>query len=109
MTDEFNSVIPSHEVLPFPKIVYFTSQRKAFVTCPICQALDNFYDVSRTRLFNCLYCEGNKPAEVTHTDGSGREHTHPVFCAGIIEKHFHVGCRVCGYMFFVGMPEVSNG
>lgn len=114
MTDELDSVIPSHVVLPFPqvhaeKFENVTVLRRALVACPICWATDNFYDISKKRLFNCLYCEGNKPAEEICKDVIGREHSHPVFCAGIIEKHFHVGCRVCGNIFFLGMPEVSNG
>lgn len=120
--EEVNSLLPSLQVHPFPKIYDFTisgstlsteenndifHRRAAYLICPKCQAKDNIYDLTDKTPFSFIQCEGNQPPEKEVTNMFGTR-TQTVRCAGIVPPHFHVYCRCCDFQFFLSMPHVKG-
>jgi hypothetical protein len=103
---DLNSILPSIEVRPFPKTYKsrFNGEKRAPLNCPACNAAGDLYETKQNR-FDLNYCRGNMPAEITHSSILGVSETHQVNCAGISHAHFHVSCGVCGFRFFLTLPE----
>jgi len=110
--DSFDALLPSMAVRKFPSIktAYgpYTANRIAFIECPKCFAMDNFFSLKKRRKFSSQYCEGNQPPEVKCKTPLG-EHTHICNCAGVTEQHLHVYCNVCQFISLWALPEEKNG
>ena len=114
--DELNSILNSVELRKFPEI--FTVQlvkldgryisRKAWLECPKCRGLDNFYNTSSEAMFSTAHCPGGLPPEVEHSDILGRSHTHLVSCSSINVEHFHVMCKICDHKFLLAIPGAHS-
>lgn len=119
--DDINSIIPSIKLHPFPTILHYnfdgkivipdqnvlTIKRTAYMECPICKGLDDFYSCERNAHYSAVHCPGNQPPEHEHQDILGNKHKHIVNCSGITQAHFHVKCNCCDQIFFVSLPERS--
>ena len=109
MTDDLSTIIPSAKVYPFPRVISNVLKHTSILECPMCLNKGNVYDTYKEAPFDLGFCEGNQPPECVHTHPlSGREHSHPVVCAGVIEKHFHVACQVCDFRFLLSIPQEAQ-
>ena len=124
MPDDVTSILPSIKVHHFPPIISLgvdgmrlpqntenmIVRRKALLECPTCLGIDDFYNCEKVHHYDSMHCPGGQPPEVECAGPLGLgKHTHQVACAGVNEAHFHVKCRCCDTIFFLGMPEKSNG
>ncbi len=118
MEQDVTSFLPSIKVHQFPpiyslcdsKIVVpkdgqIIDRRVAFLECPTCFGIDNFYSLEQSYHYEVVHCPGNQPPEHECRDMFGNKHTHPVSCAGISSAHFHVRCKCCDTIFFLSIPE----
>lgn len=115
MTDEqISSLITSSKVYSFPEVKHFTHNgcmvssntvgietRKAFLECPYCFGLDDFYNTKEAIHYQPKFCPGNQPIEHEY---EGK--MHPVACGGVIEPHFHVFCSICSCVFLLSIPRI---
>ncbi len=122
-TDDITSFLPSIKLHSFPTIYNLSSSglilppdassiifsRKAFLECPTCHGIDDFYSCEKNAHYKIVHCIGNQAPEHEHKsrDILGNIHTerHAVACAGIVVPHFHVQCVCCEDIFFVALPE----
>ena len=118
MEQDVTSFLPSIKVHQFPP-VYSLSRgrlvspeddsiidcRVAFLECPTCLGIDNFYNLEPSYHYDTSHCPGNQPPEYECCDQLGNKHTHPISCAGISSPHFHIRCKCCDTIFFLSIPE----
>jgi hypothetical protein len=112
MTDD---ILSPTIVYPFPKIINSPTdivgritKREAFLECPTCLGIDNFYNCKEDVHYKAGFCKGNQPAELEHFDHTGQKCSHPITCAGILEPHFHVQCACCEKIFLLALPGANS-
>jgi len=114
--DDISSLIPPIKIHPFPIIENLdrnksltspahATVRKAYLECPICKGLDDFYNCEQNSHYRVIHCPGNQAPEHEHRDLLGNTHKHTVVCAGLNVPHFHVQCVCCDIVFFVSLPK----
>lgn len=116
--DNMEQILPSIRLHKFPDIYTFNKDgviipfnssgvavtRKAFLTCPTCMCLDDFYAVQSYH-FEMMWCPGGKAPTHDFTNPmTGKTETHTVSCSAFSDPHFHVRCVVCHNDFFVDTP-----
>lgn len=104
-----DELLPSIRVEPFPELVDINrfgriTSRAAYLECPKCLAIDNFYS-NPDKIFDAIWCPGNLAPECEHEDVFGNKRKHQITCAPIAIPHFHVACQCCGNKFFLSIPE----
>lgn len=111
--EDVTAILPSIKVHPFPDIHNFSpnetylenpkasivGSRKAFLECPICLGIDDFYSIEEGFHYKATVCQGNKEPVIECGD-----HEHRIACAGINHKHFHIFCYCCQSVFFLEIP-----
>lgn len=107
---DISSILPSMKVYPFPVIINLSKKaREAYLECPSCKGIDDFYSTQKTAHYSAKYCEGRQPVEVECENPIIGKHTHNVPCAGILEPHFHVLCCCCQSVFYLSLPNFRVG
>jgi len=110
MDSDLKSILPEIHIRPFPsrQITYsgeLGNFSRAYTNCPKC---GNTGDLYAGKNFDMRYCPGNMPVEHICRDMLNREHTHPNNCAGVSVEHHHVFCKVCEFIFFFNLPDLSE-
>lgn len=117
--EDIASLLPSIQLYPFPKILNYSTSgdiipsgyaglvvaRKAFLVCPMCKGVDDFYKCQKDAHYHAAFCPGNQAPEHEHSDIFGNSHKHQVNCAGITVSHFHIRCICCESVFFLTLPK----